>query len=145
MAKPNLERPKMTNSAGSTVDEFGNFFFVRIPRTAERVDQAGKKYTVYEVTIENNANEWKVEHRFSEFDDLYKILCQKFPGQVPDFPSASKLLGHWVDQTESRRVQLEKFLNDLLMNAVFMFQCDDLQKFLQVPEIQKPKRKDGDK
>eukprot|EP00002_Diphylleia_rotans_P002346 TRINITY_DN114_c0_g1_i1.p2 TRINITY_DN114_c0_g1~~TRINITY_DN114_c0_g1_i1.p2 ORF type:complete len:153 (+),score=39.59 TRINITY_DN114_c0_g1_i1:997-1455(+) len=129
---PVTSRPALNAASRSTEQDFDVFLFTRIPRTEERVDPAtGKKYTVFQILIENNQTNWELFRRFSEFDALYQTLSRKFPGQVPDFPVGSKLLGFAIDVVETRRVALEKFLMDLLENPVFMFQCDDLQVFLE--------------
>eukprot|EP00002_Diphylleia_rotans_P016374 TRINITY_DN3180_c0_g1_i2.p1 TRINITY_DN3180_c0_g1~~TRINITY_DN3180_c0_g1_i2.p1 ORF type:complete len:155 (-),score=33.00 TRINITY_DN3180_c0_g1_i2:183-647(-) len=129
---PVTSRPAMTKSTRSTEQDFDIFLFVRIPRSEERIEAStGKKYTVYQLIVENNQTNWEIFRRFSEFDALYQTLNRKFPGQVPDFPVGSKILGFAMDVVEKRRVALEKFILDLLENPVFMFQCDDLQVFLE--------------
>jgi hypothetical protein len=88
---------------------------LKIP-SARTTRVAGKKVTFY--TIESyklggNQERGEVEHRYSEFAELNKILTARFGRQVPEFLVARNKLftDHFTDSfIEDRRLLLEDWL-----------------------------------
>jgi len=84
--------------------------------------QDKKNVTFYTIEVFNhfNKNSWKLEKRYSEFDQLYKTLFKLYP-KCPTIPGKSflglKLSG---DEKERRKNHLNQFLKDCIQRKDIM-------------------------
>lgn len=78
------------------------------------------KITKYNVSGRDTAGEWTCQRRFNEFNALYKVLNERWPGcYIPAIPEkaamtdASQYKGDDAEFVEGRRVLMEKFIRQL--------------------------------
>lgn len=79
----------------------------------EEVDTDGKKVTLYQISISNPMHNWKVKRRYNEFYELHEHLAVNFK-VLPKIPQKTFFAVSSDAQIEKRRVELEKYLNELL-------------------------------
>ncbi|XP_067937607.1 sorting nexin-22-like [Watersipora subatra] len=87
-------------------------------------DIGSMSYTVFVIDVYVDGLKHVVERRYSEFEDLHKILKKQMT--VPIFPP-KKLLNKSSKFIEERRIQLEAYIQDILFSAEHM---SELAKFL---------------
>jgi len=101
---------------GSSSSSSGSVVRVRLPLTETRVDQDGKKYTVFLVHIQGCCASFNVLRRYSDFCDLHRDLTNELASisPVPSLPPlpGKKFLGSSLDAefVATRRTQLEAYL-----------------------------------
>ena len=96
------------------IDKRGNFYTVRIPRTARRVDVNGREYTVYLLIVcdaphgDDGGGILQVEKRYSQFYALSKVIREALPGRrVKDEEKRRELLEEWIKAVIDRVEVLE--------------------------------------
>jgi hypothetical protein len=85
---------------------------VSIPTFTEKyIDK--KNVTYFNIEVYNNFSKqsWAMEKRYSEFDDLYKVMAKLLPN-VPIIPGKSFFKITSYDGLNKRKTQLEQFLKD---------------------------------
>jgi len=112
------------------------FDWITIPNTRQASDPKGQVFTTYCIDAARGGRCWKVQRRFSEFEELWQRLKQlKLPaneGQLPQLPG--KLLFRMSPSViAQRRHELERCLQRLLM-CVNPAVHTQLMKFLNWPE-----------
>lgn len=99
---------------------------VTIPKYHDKTyDKKPVTYYVLEFYNSYSKETWSLEKRYSEFDNLYKVLNKLFP-KCPTIPGKSFLgMSLKNDELEKRRIQLENFMidcvsrKDIMSNEVF--------------------------
>lgn len=86
---------------GSSSSSSGSVVRVRLPLTETRVDQDGKKYTVFLVHIQGCCASFNVLRRYSDFCDLHRDLTNELASISP-VPSLPPLPGKKISRLKSR-------------------------------------------
>ncbi|CAG9313638.1 unnamed protein product [Blepharisma stoltei] len=95
---------------------------IRISAAKQLSDEKGKPYTAYSLIVIYNGWENTVDHRYSEFLELHrvmKLMRRVFNSPLPHFPGQKllKAIFHNLSQEdiENRRRKLEDYMNELIM------------------------------
>jgi lipid-binding SYLF domain-containing protein len=101
-------------------------FTVRVTSSVPRTDASGKAFTSYTLTVDTDNGKYDLEHRYSDFQKLYKdlklngiILKNKFPeksifGRIGDFTPASRYAPEREkEMIRNREFQLDTWMKEL--------------------------------
>ena len=69
--------------------------------------------TFYLTNIKVGNNEWSLEKRFSQFDELNNNLVKLFGKRIPEFPPRTFFKVNTIEGIEGRRNQLDLYLKQL--------------------------------
>lgn len=110
----------------SNITKLPSNFTVRVTSAVQRTDITGKSYTSYKVTVETEEGKYDLEHRYSDFSQLYNdlkmnniVLKQNFPektlfGILKDFTHASKFAPEREKEIiRKREFQLDAWMKEL--------------------------------
>jgi hypothetical protein len=84
-----------------------------------RTDGQKKSFTAYKLLVENEGKNLSKEifRRYSEFDNLKKKIKKTFPSETFANLPRKHLVGNLNnDVIEARRVMLERYLQEIIMN-----------------------------
>jgi lipid-binding SYLF domain-containing protein len=101
-------------------------FTVRVTSSIPRTDASGKAFTSYTLTVEMDNGKYDLEHRYSDFQKLYRdlklnkiVLKNKFPeksifGRIGNFTPASR----FAPEREKEMVRMREFQLDAWMKEL---------------------------
>ena len=95
--------------------------------TAEKVNNGGN-YTIYNIILTTEFNEWTVQKRYSEFNDLNQSLIKKIPEINKHFPP--KRFFKNSDETIDERVRYFNNYLHCLFNEYNIFLFDEVIDFI---------------
>lgn len=81
--------------------------------------------------VASEGKEWRLRKRFSEFDDLHKVIGARYPG-VPDLPSKTLFRQFDPQHLHERAQALGRYLESMRRRRDVM-NCSELWDFLQLP------------
>lgn len=103
-----------------------------------RVDPKTKKsFTIYHLMVRNEGTgaETDVWRRYSEFDKLKKGIRKAFPSiEFANLPRKHIVGNLNNDVIEARRIMLERYLQEIIMNPVVL-DSDLVRSFLEADKV----------
>lgn len=78
----------------------------------------GKQKIFFVIKVEKDGNDWEVQRRFSDFDELHKQLKFHYSG-IPELPGKSLFTLKKPEDIEKRRSKLEIYLRLLVQKEEY--------------------------
>jgi hypothetical protein len=111
---------------------------VTIPNFVERLIDK-KSVTFYNLQVNNNLSKqnWSIEKRFSEFDDLFKLIARLVPN-CPSLPGKTMFRVSSYEAINKRKSQLDQFVRECASRKDIL-NCETFRSFIEIdkhsPEI----------
>ncbi len=112
-----------------------NEIFVVVIGTEQRnIKELGTNHTVYKIDIKNQDCSQRIEVRYSEMVALENLIKKKYPNiKVPHLSTTNWLSYRKTKIIEGRKILIENFLQQILMNEASISETQFILDYLHLP------------